>query len=68
MAPRELFVKCPKCSSQFHYYASEYRPFCSERCKMIDLGHWLQENYKISPSGPSEDEDNLEEEDGDKEN
>jgi endogenous inhibitor of DNA gyrase (YacG/DUF329 family) len=25
-----------------------FRPFCSERCKMVDLGKWLNEEYKIS--------------------
>ena len=43
-----LKVKCPQCESEFNYYSSEYRPFCCERCKMIDLGHWFNENYSIA--------------------
>lgn len=42
-----LQVKCPSCSEQFSYYASETRPFCSERCQSVDTGKWLQEEFKI---------------------
>jgi len=40
-------VKCPTCKKVFEYKSSEWRPFCSERCKLIDLGHWVSENYSI---------------------
>lgn len=42
-----LPVKCPTCEKEFNYYSSEYRPFCSEKCKMVDLGHWFKETYKV---------------------
>lgn len=42
-----LKVKCPQCDTAFLYYESEFRPFCCERCKMIDLGHWFEESYKL---------------------
>jgi len=42
-----LKVRCPNCKTSFSYYESEFRPFCSERCKMIDLGHWFEESYKV---------------------
>lgn len=42
-----LNVKCPNCETTFDYYKSEFRPFCSERCKMVDLGHWLKESYRV---------------------
>lgn len=42
-----LKVKCPTCETSFLYYDSEFRPFCSERCKMVDLGHWFEETYKV---------------------
>ncbi len=42
-----LSVKCPQCGTKFSYFDSTFRPFCSEKCKMIDLGHWLTESYKI---------------------
>ena len=45
---KKLLVNCPQCKTQFNYYDSEFRPFCSERCKMIDLGHWFDESYSVS--------------------
>lgn len=47
----KLKVKCPQCSLEFFYYSSDFRPFCSERCKMVDMGMWLEEAYAIK--GPS---------------
>ena len=49
-------VSCPNCKKLSDYSASNaYRPFCSERCKLIDLGDWANENYKI-PVAPTLDE------------
>lgn len=44
---KTIIVKCPQCETSFSYYTSEFRPFCSERCKNIDLGLWLSEGYSI---------------------
>lgn len=44
---KALKVKCPQCDTAFLYYESEYRPFCSDRCQKIDLGHWFQESYTV---------------------
>ena len=55
-------IKCPFCKTEFEYYSSQWRPFCSERCKMVDLGHWLQESYRIPESKTSQD---LKEEEND---
>jgi endogenous inhibitor of DNA gyrase (YacG/DUF329 family) len=42
-------VQCPTCGDQVVWSsASPYRPFCSERCKNIDLGAWASERYTIS--------------------
>lgn len=51
-----LNVKCPHCGTKFSYYESKFRPFCSERCRMVDLGHWLEESYRIpeKPKNPNE--------------
>lgn len=46
-----LKVKCPQCETEFNYYDSEFRPFCAERCKQIDLGHWFQETYTVPVKG-----------------
>ena len=47
MDRKNLKISCPSCEKSFTYYASEFRPFCSERCKMVDLGLWLSESYTI---------------------
>ena len=45
-------VACPTCSKKIEYKPENpYRPFCSERCKLIDLGEWASEGYKI-PTAP----------------
>jgi endogenous inhibitor of DNA gyrase (YacG/DUF329 family) len=41
-------VKCPTCSREIEWSeAAPFRPFCSERCKLIDLGAWLTEQRAI---------------------
>ena len=41
-------IKCPQCG-RFTFYTPENpsRPFCSPRCKLIDLGQWADEAYKV---------------------
>jgi len=42
------YVACPRCSAQVAWTAaSRFRPFCSERCKMADLGAWATEEYRV---------------------
>lgn len=42
-------VKCPACGTDVRWSeAALHRPFCSERCKTIDLGAWASERYSIS--------------------
>ncbi|MBU2870208.1 DNA gyrase inhibitor YacG [Colwellia sp. E2M01] len=44
-----LKVPCPQCQTSVLWQASsEFRPFCSKRCQLIDLGEWAEENHKIS--------------------
>ena len=41
-------VSCPQCGRATPWnLANSHRPFCSERCKMIDLGQWATESYRI---------------------
>lgn len=41
-------VPCPQCGSLIEWsVANPWRPFCSERCKSIDLGAWASESYSI---------------------
>ena len=45
---RGPLVHCPQCDTPLLWDTSNpYRPFCSERCKMIDLGQWASESYRI---------------------
>ena len=49
------FVSCPRCGVQVAWLPeNHYRPFCSERCKLIDLGDWAMEKYRV----PDREEDN----------
>ncbi|MEP7327593.1 MAG: DNA gyrase inhibitor YacG [Betaproteobacteria bacterium] len=50
-------VSCPTCGSQVTWGAgSPFRPFCSERCKLIDLGAWADERYRVPIVEPDDDE------------
>ena len=45
-------VECPTCQKQTQFTPeNRWRPFCSERCKLIDLGEWASEGYQI-PAEP----------------
>jgi endogenous inhibitor of DNA gyrase (YacG/DUF329 family) len=49
-------VECPTCSTPVRWTAeSPWRPFCTERCRLIDLGDWLEGDNKI-PSDPDFDD------------
>ena len=41
-------VKCPTCRKEGDWFAGRYGPFCSHRCKLIDLGKWFGEENRIS--------------------
>ncbi|MCG7656054.1 DNA gyrase inhibitor YacG [Wielerella bovis] len=50
-------VKCPTCQTSVLWQPeNRYRPFCSERCKLIDLGEWVEEKRAIPtlPETPEE--------------
>ena len=40
-------VKCPQCGKETEYEGNEFRPFCSERCRLIDFGAWADEKYAL---------------------
>ncbi len=47
-------VKCPTCNAPVDWRPeSTYRPFCSERCRLIDLGAWAGEEHRIPGRAPS---------------
>ena len=45
---KPAIVKCATCGKDVEFFAPPTGPFCSARCKMVDLGKWLGEEYKIS--------------------
>ena len=52
--------KCPVCNKAVEWQGNEHRPFCSERCKLIDFGGWVNEEYAV----PTEEAPPFEEMDG----
>jgi len=50
-------VRCPACGGKSVYApANPYRPFCSERCKNLDLGAWASEEFRV-PEKPAPDDE-----------
>ncbi len=50
-------TRCPVCGRPVSWEENPYRPFCSRRCKLVDLDLWLSEEYRISvPREALEDE------------
>ena len=41
-------VRCPSCRKKGEWFETPYGPFCSKRCRLVDLGKWLSEENKIS--------------------
>ncbi len=53
-------VKCPHCGKETEYEGNELRPFCSERCKMLDFGAWADEHYALPVENAQFTEEELE--------
>ncbi len=53
-------VKCPQCGATVPWTAaSTWRPFCSERCRTLDLGAWAAEAYRVPATQPDEAKDDA---------
>lgn len=50
-------VRCPICEKQFDPAQSPAMPFCSDRCRQIDLGRWLREVYSVPVEREPQEED-----------
>jgi uncharacterized protein len=51
-------IKCPTCGREVEWASAPFRPFCSERCRLIDLGAWLSEKHSIpGEASPMQDEE-----------
>ncbi|HSS18520.1 MAG TPA: DNA gyrase inhibitor YacG [Pyrinomonadaceae bacterium] len=46
--------QCPTCNKEIQWQENPYRPFCSERCKLVDLGKWVSEEYRVPGKPGSE--------------
>ncbi|EBB9639604.1 DNA gyrase inhibitor YacG [Salmonella enterica] len=56
-------VNCPTCGKPVVWEEiSPFRPFCSKRCQLIDLGEWAAEEKRIASSGNQSDSDDWSEE------
>ena len=50
-------VVCPTCGGDSIYSTSNaFRPFCSERCKNMDLGAWASESFRVPDEAPPDDQ------------
>lgn len=52
-------ILCPRCESLVEWEDNRYRPFCSEQCKCIDLGHWATGAYRITAGSDENDDEGL---------
>jgi len=41
-------VRCPRCGLRREWSGNPHRPFCSLTCRLIDLGAWLDERYRVA--------------------
>lgn len=53
-------VKCPTCGKQTEYNGNEFRPFCSERCQLLDFGAWADEEFALPTQETALSEEDLE--------
>ena len=49
-----MAMRCPRCNKEIE--KNPDWPFCSERCKLLDLGNWISETYRIPQQQDDEDE------------
>jgi uncharacterized protein len=47
-------VKCPTCDGSAPWQSNPHRPFCSLTCRLVDLGVWLDEGYRVPADEPGD--------------
>ncbi|TMA69367.1 MAG: DNA gyrase inhibitor YacG [Deltaproteobacteria bacterium] len=61
-------VRCPTCRREVDWEGNPCRPFCSERCRILDLAAWADERYRIPgepvPAEPTAPDDDSPKNDG----
>ena len=51
-------IRCPRCGTESPWEGNPSRPFCSERCRLADLGGWFGEEYRLpADEKPPEEKD-----------
>lgn len=56
------FVSCPSCGKKVEWTEQQpWRPFCSERCRLIDLGKWAGEEHRIPAEKQAADDNDADE-------
>ena len=64
MGAKGRVVACPGCGTPTVWSeGNPYRPFCSERCKLIDLGQWATGAYRIPQEEPDDGQDSIPDQD-----
>jgi endogenous inhibitor of DNA gyrase (YacG/DUF329 family) len=51
-------ITCPKCRKPIVWEGNAHRPFCSERCRLLDLGAWADESYRVPDRTPLQTSEN----------
>lgn len=54
-----MMINCPRCQIETSWQDNPHRPFCSERCKLIDLGAWANEEYYLPTQDVLSTEQNI---------
>jgi uncharacterized protein len=55
--PAPRLVPCPTCGQPAAFApTNRWRPFCSERCRSVDLGAWASERFRVPAVAPPEDD------------
>jgi endogenous inhibitor of DNA gyrase (YacG/DUF329 family) len=55
-----MMMHCPICHQKTMWEKNRWRPFCSERCQLIDLGAWAMERYRVPAERAIDDRDSEE--------
>jgi len=54
-------VNCPNCGKGTEYHGNEFRPSCSERCKLLDFGAWADGKYSVAVETQSMSDQDIDE-------
>jgi endogenous inhibitor of DNA gyrase (YacG/DUF329 family) len=52
-----LEIKCPRCGKKSLWQDNPSRPFCSDKCRLLDLGRWADEEYRLAGERAPQQED-----------